>query len=169
MSYELLPSVDVPLKSGARSTAVVELQTLLRQNGFYADAPDGVVGPKTFAAVYGMWTALAASPSQSARDLVAGSYTNLTVGQVFSRLSSALREHNAYDRALGGGRLGSSPTPTYRDGEIVFTPDMLAQGMGGDAPEGSPTSSTSPAVWAIGIGLGLAVVGLAVSASRSAR
>lgn len=172
MGYEVLPAVDVPLSSGARSTAVVQLQTLLREHGFYQEDPDGVVGPKTFAAVYGMWTTLSSSPSQSARDLVAGSYVKMTVGQIYDRLSRAVREHQVYDRSLTWGR-GSSSTPTYADQTIRFTPDMLAGGLfageeagaGGD-PE---SSSTSPAVWAIGIGVGLAAIGLAVAAGRASR
>lgn len=170
MSYEILPSVDVPLKTGARSTAVVELQTLLRENGFYPTTPDGVVGPKTFQAVYAMWVTLAASPSQSARDLVAGSYVNMTVGQIFNRLSRSLLEHNSYDRALTGSSWRSSETPTYPDQTITFTPQMLAAGLGGvsgmTSEPSSEGSGASPAAWAIGIGLGLAAVGLVTTAAR---
>lgn len=169
-SYEILPSVDVPLKTGARSTAVVELQTLLRENGFYPESPDGVIGPKTMQAVYAMWVTLAASPSQPARDLVAGSYGNLTAGQVFNRLSRSLFEHNAYDRAMTGSAWRSTETPTYPDQTITFTPQMLAAGLravdGSASDSSTGTSSTSPATWAIGIGLGLAAIGLASAASR---
>jgi hypothetical protein len=118
-----------------------------------------------------MWTTLAASPSQQARDLVAGSYVKMTVGQIYQRLASAVKEHQVYDRSLTWGR-GSGDTPTYPDQTITFTPDMLAGGLfASEAGAGaSPQAdSASPALWAIGIGVGLAAVGLAVAAGRSSR
>lgn len=158
--YEILPQFDVPLKPGGRSSVVYDLQGFLAGLGFYSEELDGTIGPAVLDGIDQAWKAYYGSPFLEVRDLVQGSWTGLSAGQVLKVLQQATR---AGERQVGIFAGAPSSQPTSPDEEIFMSPQMVIAGQ--QRLEKDNTSATSALGWWVAGGLGLALV----LSSRAAR
>lgn len=155
--YEILPKLDVPLKPGGRSAVVYDLQGFLAGLGFYNEELDGTIGPAVLDGIDQAWKAYYGSPFLEVRDLVQGSWTGLSAGQVLKSLQQATR---AGERQVGIFSNGAGSQPIAADEEVMMSPQMVIAGQKkGDNPGRSNLG------WWVAGGLGLALI----LSSRSAR
>lgn len=159
-----LAVTDVPLVSNARGPIVASLQRLLTSWGFPAGAADGVLGPKTIAAINNAWTALGKSPSDTVRANVLADWTTAgSVGTLLAMLDSALQ----VDAMLTGRQRTGAPPPAQAPTTVVSMSSQdavnMQQELGLQPRKGVPTW----AWWLTGGGLLVAII--AAMASRRRR
>lgn len=154
---------DVPLASNARGLSVAALQQMLAAWGYSPGPIDGILGPKTVAAINAAWQSLASSASDTVRGKVATpwiSYGN--VGALTAALFSALQT----DAMLTGRKpLGQAPSPAAQTQSIPMSAvdaDGVQVELGLQPKSGVPTW----AWWLLGGGVVVAVAAAVATGKR---
>lgn len=150
-----LPDSDVAFTTGSRSVYVAQVQSILKANGYDPGLVDGVVGPRTIAALEAAINRLAISMSPDARNTIAAA------GSTAAGLAEALTAAFGYDAELR--QSPGSPVPTAPEQNIAMGPDEAAK-MAGRL--GLGVSTGFPWKW---VGIGAAVLAMGAAAVWFAR